>query len=276
MKITFFAAQKDKEMNIAVAMARHCPYDFEVADSKKYLEGYRDYDIACIFGVKGFSNKVVAEGKCIYIDKGYLGRGQYYRVSYNAFHPSHYMCDKELSWDRWLEQGISLYPKVERDGAIIYAGSSQKYCDFHGLGDATEYAKEVIRHIRGYDHDRREIIYRPKPSWKAAVSIEGTTYSDNTEKLSDLLRNKLSLLVTHGSNAAIESLIMGVPAIVLDKKNPISQYCSGTVRELNNPAFPARADFEEFLAQLAYQQWTIDEMANGAMWNYLSGAINEN
>ena len=50
-------------------------------------------------------------------------------------------------------------------------------------GDPTEYAKYLVSEIRKYS--KRQIWYRPKPSWRDAMPIEGTYFSRH-KKIAEL------------------------------------------------------------------------------------------
>lgn len=213
----------------------------------------------------------------IYMDKGYTRASipgpvkvwEYWRVSLDEHHPTEHLTKMAMPYDRADALGLVLKP-WRRDGRrIILAGSSQKYHDFYGLRHPTDWARKVVRQIREVDA-KREIVYRPKPSWKEATPIEGTTFCREGD-IYDLLTDAWCL-VTHGSNAVFEAILEGVPCIVLGNAvaKPIS---STTLKHLPFPDMRSYAVRHQWLANLAYWQWTMPEMMQGAAWAFLRPKI---
>jgi hypothetical protein len=135
------------------------------------------------------------------------------------------------------------------------------------LGDPTEYNGRLIAEIRKYT--RRPIIYRPKPSWRDARAIRGARYSPPHEQLGSLLES-VHCLITHGSNACLDAMMLGVPSIILGEAvmAPIS---SRSVSEIEHPRLARMNERRQLLGNLAYHQWTEAEMASGAAWGVIKG-----
>lgn len=227
-------------------------------------------DVGVVVGVKDKSHPIMeaylAAGRhAVFIDKGYTRiRGgplgtEYWRVSVDAFQPLAYFRDKIRSDDRWKALDVPVRFTRNKGTAVLFAGSSQKFCDWHGLGDATAYAERTLAALR--QHTDREIVYRPKPSWGDAVPIDGYQYSRDGDKFVTRLEAAYCL-VTYGSNACFEALISGVPTVVLGDgvTAPLS---STTVEGVADPLFPPPHKTYELACALAYCQWTLDEMAAG-------------
>ena len=69
--------------------------------------------------------------------------------------------------------------------------------------------------------------------------------------------------VTYSSGAAIDSLLLGVPAFSLC---PASMAWSVTDHELKKIDAPTLFDRRPWLDQLAHSQWAISEIESGAVW----------
>lgn len=245
-------------------------------------EAEKRYDLAVVVGVKGHSGPIFKAyrdiGKhAVFIDKGYTRlRGGpvgtlYWRVSIDSFQPLPYFQKRPRPDDRWGKLGIEIKPRQEGGEAILFAGSSQKYCDWFQLGSATRYADYVLKAIR--ERSSRPIIYRPKPSWADAVPIEGYEYSPDTDKFVTRLE-QAHCLVTFGSNACFEALISGVPSVVLGEgiTKPVS---STTVKEVDNPKFPDASVVYQLACDLAYCQYSLKEMFKGVCWQHVEEVIHE-
>lgn len=281
MRIRFYAAEDKTEASIAHALrdgaGRHGDR-VEVVPAK--LAGFDpDVDVACIFGLKGKSRQIVdayREGGRIALlfDKWLIRYPKIsYRVCINAGHPLLYMQREPRPSDRLDRLGILL--SMERRGGrrIVFAGGSQKYCDWHGLGDANEYAERVFSDIRDALPDRHgfELVYRPKPSWGGARAIVGTRLSTRDEMIGKVIADAY-VLVTHGSSAAIDAIFHGVPAVTLGTcaATPMS---GRTAADAANPVFPKRHALQKWAYALAYCQWTVNEFRSGEAWAFLRREI---
>jgi hypothetical protein len=284
ISIVFYHTEKEHEVMLADAFEEGCT-GREVSFSKKFTAEYirPEADIAVIMGVKGATKKIMDDylksgRQCLYLDKGYVRRkvegcgiSEYYRLSVNSTQPTNYFQTIPQSSKRWDKLGYNLQRMYKNpEGAIIFAGSSQKYCDFHGLGDATEYAQSVIKEIRKCSNN--EIIYRPKPSWSDATPIEDTTYSGPERKIWVELENAYCL-ITHGSNAAFDALINGVPVIILG--DGVARPLSRTkISDINNLYYPNGIERLQWFYDLAFCQWRIDEICSGRFWKHIGSFLN--
>lgn len=238
----------------------------------------RKADVGVVVGVKDKSGPIFkayrAAGKhAVFIDKGYTRiRGGplktlYWRVSINTFQPlAYFRCGRPDH--RWRALNIPI-TEYRPGSTVLFAGSSQKYCDWQGLGPATAYAERVLAEIRKYTD--RPVVYRPKPSWKDAVPVDGYDYSPDSDKFITRL-DEAHCLVTYGSNACFEALLNGVPSIVLGDgiTRPVS---STTAADVEAPRMPNRDELYHLACDLSYCQWTLDEFANGTCWEDACGVF---
>lgn len=290
MKVHFYVVgDKQREHDVADAVGegiRSSGDEFTKSDAGAFVEPDTRFDVACVFALKGRAKPILEAyqtlgTRTLLFDKGLIrastGHGApngYYRVSIDDFMPLariERMMRDGVSAKRWI--ATSMKPRENRrkltaDGPVIYAGSSQKYCDFHGLGDEHEYAVDLCRRLRKATPKVRDIIYRPKPSYDMAKPVEGTIWSRPPQMLGQLLPGAHAL-VTHGSHAAIDAILMGVPAIVLG--DGAARPVSGTdLSELDGmPRYPDRETRAKWLAAIGWWQWTVPEMVDGSMWQFL-------
>lgn len=242
-----------------------------------------DTDLAVFFGIR--CHKLIREAEArgipiMLIDKGYFNRNLYLRVSLGGYQPPYF---DELDYDssrltRTLR--VTLAPRNHKSNKlVVYAGSSQKYCSYHGLGDATEYATKVCAELEVALQGQKRIWYRPKPSWykgylKRENKPPGSPEQAQLDPLSDRLWRVLQnahCLVTHGSNAAVEALVHGVPVIMLSPPgvSPVRTLCETKIANVLDPYWPSDSDRVRVLSNLAWCQFTLEEIASGFMWNTL-------
>ncbi len=77
-----------------------------------------------------------------------------------------------------------------------------------------------------------------------------------------------AVCVTWNSTCAIQAVIMGVPCIAMDEG---SAAWAVTSHELNGPLY--LGEREQWAYNLAYRQWTHDELADGSAWEVLKHGI---
>jgi hypothetical protein len=271
-RIVFYVSQKEREQKLAEAFLAGAAAHGFLTEKRQTSDSTNasDFDYACMVGVKSKTlwGKMKAQGvKPIMFDKGYVrskydGAWRYWRVSVGMHHPTVGALTREYPTDRFdaLQLPIQRWRKEDRNKHVLYAGSSEKYHNFYGLPHPTDYARRIIKGIRGVC--ARRIVYRPKPSWSEAVPIRAASFSKNGESIgADLTR--AHCLVTHGSNACFEAALMGIPSIILGQgvMKPISS------TRLVDIEKPLMGDRYPILCALAYHQWTLDEMRSGEAFN---------
>lgn len=288
MKVSIYISEnKERERNIGAALAegfRKHGEDVETFPTENYLGPKGDTQVAVTIGLKGHSKKIFEDHRraarhTILVDKSYFARKEYCRLSLDGFQ-SPYLNAISRPADRFDQLGVKLRKQRQSAKHVIYAGSSQKYCDWHDLGDATRYAESWCRNIKktltrtgrlaGFP-----IIYRPKPSWAAlhpedAKPIDNTKFSGPSETLASLLED-CYLLVTHGSNAAIEAIAAGVPVALISKEG-VSAVWDLSEKNFDNflkPYFPSDEARRQTFNNLAYWQFNADEMSSGLAWDIL-------
>lgn len=287
MRVAFLHSDKSRERLLADAFLLGVrTHGHETASyALGQLEEPGDYDVAVMVGVKSkelFRAHHRAGKRVIYLDKGYSRaksispvRGwEYWRVSIDRHHPTSFLRVQSQPSDRWRKLGLRMAKwQKNRTGHIVLAGSSAKYHDFYGIKDPTAYMAQIVRAI-SRSEPNTPMLYRPKPSWHDAVPIEGTQFSPPTATIMDALEGA-RLLVTHGSNACFEAVLLGVPCIILGDAvaAPISSTVLG---DLQKPRLAKEPEREQWASNLAYWQWTSEEFASGEAWEFLGRALHAN
>lgn len=282
LRIAFLHNDEPRERLLADAFLRGAArHGHEVAAIAKALAPDPGrFDVIGMVGVKSrelFRTHQHAGTHVVYFDKGYcrqrspngLRTWEYWRVAIDAHQPTDRLMKREMPGDRLERLDIELRPWRTTGDCIVYAGSSAKYHDFYGLREPTTYGAKIVRHIRSLS--KRPIVYRPKPSWKEAVPIEGTRWSGREEKIGELMSHAW-VMVTHGSNACFEAVLWGVPTIILG--NGVARPLSSTVLEdIERPRLASDEERLSWLKALAWWQWTTAEFASGEAFEFLEGEL---
>ncbi|BCH33144.1 hypothetical protein MesoLjLc_50740 [Mesorhizobium sp. L-8-10] len=284
MKVCFFRSEKPREGLLADAFARGVIEHGDEAVVRNLTgepQVADDCEVAVMVGVKSkelFQANWNAGVHTVMLDKGYVRHGgpgpvhvwEYWRVAVDAHHPTRYLMKTQRPSDRF--DMLRLEPKPWRSAGehVVIAGSSAKYHDFYGIADPTTYVRRLIKRLNQATGGR-PIVYRPKPSWKEAIPVKGALFSKGKESLLDVL-DGAHVLVTHGSNACFEAVLAGIPCVILGDAvaKPISKT---EIAEIEHPLMVDESSRRQWLWNLAYQQWKLNEFASGEAWNVIRPLI---
>lgn len=238
----------------------------------------------CIFRGLGMSPYI---HKCIeneidfyYIDTGYFGNKltkKWHRVAFNnlqtlnhiSFIEANHILKDGLGMKNFKDIFHNRFPKImgcsyddfkveecKRGDKILIVPPSQKVFNHFG-GDAKEYIDKLIEKIKTITD--RKIEVREKVSRSERLKFT----------LQDQLRTgEYHCLVTFNSIASIESVLVGMPAIVLGPN--AGEKLSET--KLDNIEKPFYSDFNtirDHIYYLSLCQFEIEEMANGRAFDII-------
>ncbi len=199
------------------------------------------------------------KGNWVAFDLGYWNREDTFRVSVNAEHPmpAQLKCCDDPS--RLRESAIALRDDYCPDGHIVLVGMGPKSRIWQPGYEAAELAR--IR--AAYPH--REIVFRPKPGKEPPPGIDAPHVADGP--IERVLRGA-SLVVCKHSNVAIDACIAGIP-VVCDGGAAAALYGN----DLSAPRQPSPAARLRFLQQLAWWQWSRQQISSGEFWPWLERVL---
>jgi hypothetical protein len=232
----------------------------------------RDYDklaqlpddvipiVGCTAELRPLIDRWQARGRTwIYWDRGYCRRvfatdlprgadGGMYRWHINAFQMAKI---RQVPSDRWIHTKTEVIPWSRNGRHIVIAEPSPYYAKFHRIEDWTE---RTVRRLR-------EITDRPLVSRTKEMQRRASDHMAGGRRLWDDLQGAHAL-VTHGSNAAVEAVIMGCPVFV-DASSAAALVGKTDLGEIEDPIYPER---EPWLWSLAYCQFNESELVDGTLW----------
>lgn len=151
-------------------------------------------------------------------------------------------------------------------------------------GDASLHGTDIL----GWMHDTatelrrltdRPIVLRPHPAsgkrdleaFAAAFHGDRQISLDHPPKgtLATALRDCWAA-VAFSSSGTVDALLRGIPAIALDRGNiawPVTDHDLAAIER------PTLYDRERWLHELAYTQWSLDEIRDGVVWRHLRPAL---
>ena len=230
-----------------------------------------EFEVAIFYGLAGGLAKLLADyrdsgRKAFYIDLGYWGRRKLsrwdgnHKIALNSRHPTAYFQQKPKPPQRFNEFGIPIRPWRTSGRHVVVIGMSAKAAAAEGLRPH-QWETETILRLRQLTD--RPIIYRPKPNWDEAKPIPGSLFGKGPSLEQHLV--DCHAVVAHHSNAAVDALLAGVPCICPDG---VASVLSGhQLEQIEAPPTPDGR--EQFAYDLAWTQWSVDEMQEGRVYQYL-------
>ena len=250
---------------------------YEGCPEKKSLRSFEDYepsDVAVVFGVYKSRvpvsfprGKIISQQRknnldVIVLETGYINRGDgenhHYAAGFNGLNGRADSKNHGAAPDRAEKLGVKLKPWKTGEN-IILCGQVPWDASVDHI-NILSWLVDAVENI-GRESDR-PIYYRPHPLAKT-IPIGGTLYSTE-ELLADL--SDAHCCVTFNSNSAVEAAIEGVPVFAFDEGSMALPIANTQWSKIENPDTPSR---ERWLNELAYCQWTPDEMRAGLAWKHL-------
>jgi hypothetical protein len=157
---------------------------------------------------------------------------------------------RDVPDDRWRKLNIANEVKPWRKGGrrIVIADTLPDYWNVRGL--PVDWSFRMAKYLK--DRTDRPIYVRPKEN---SVPLQ-TDLAD------------AHCLVAHGSIAAVEAAIMGIPVFV-DQESAAAFVGRVGFDDIENPTYPDR---QRWLHCLAYNQWNEAELVDGTLFKMLGDA----
>lgn len=217
-------------------------------------------DIIPVVGCSPYLTPLIADWRkrgrdFLYWDRGYARRifatdlpqgdnGGFYRWTLNAFQLREI---RDVPDDRWKALKTDAWPWQRTGRHIVVAEPSPTYERFHGIEGWTARTVKALNELTD-----RPLLIRNKEMQRFG------------RKLHEDLKGA-HCLVTHGSNAAVEAVIMGCPVFVHpDSAASLVGRCD--LARIEEPIYPDR---QPWLNSLAYNQWNEQELCDGTLWKMI-------
>lgn len=234
---------------------RRAGYTITWRESIDYPEGDEGHaDLLAIWGDYYGSERIYADHagsrRLLHIDNGYLGRGHfdgYYSVTLGAKQAT------DAAWQYWPfppdrreKLDVTCTPWRRHGDRILVLGLSRKQCEnlHFAYPGWNKHLQDEVRHV-----SHRPVVLREK------------RYDQLQPPLPEiLLQEDWRLVVGYNSKGLIEALVAGIPILAL------GPCAAAALDSADLHRLTYSDDREAFLAWLAYQQWTLTEIAQGAPW----------
>jgi hypothetical protein len=246
--------------------ARLCPLD----------QGYQESDVAVLFGVgkrnveashaRGaliFEHHLRRKKPVLIIERGFIKREDYYGVAWNGLNGMGDFCAVDCPADRWKALDVEIKPYRSGDYTLLCGQVPWDASVQHT--DHMAWLKQVYDVISN-THDR-PIIFRPHPLAKEldyGIPCSANSWEDDLKGANSV--------ITFSSTASAMAILEGVPIFTLDPGSMAFEIgMHGLTPDLLD--FPMKPHRDFWAYNLAYKQWTADEMASGMVWDRMKGFL---
>lgn len=201
----------------------------------------------------------------------------------STYHPRHFNIKKQYSPERaemllkrndiqlndWREDGdhILIATQVPNDSSLrgIDIWASLQY-DLIKLRQYTNRRIFITLHPevqKGWGKKRFDDASKHYANFQKVVNMVGAQILTQDSK--SLLQNCWAV-ICYSSGFSFDALVRGIPVITLSNRNFAAPICSHFIEEIENPKM---GDRMEWLSNIAYCEWSIEEIRNGICKEHL-------
>lgn len=204
------------------------------------------------------------------LERGFIGdRVHWTSIGFDGLNGRADFVVKDMPHDRFRKHFAALMRPWKKNGRYVLVNAQ---CQ----GDASvapyvNFRKWAARTVKAC-HTRfpgKLIMWRPHPvevERGCACDIEGATTSKGRTLAEDLAG--AYAVVTFNSNSGVDAVMAGVPTFTFDEGAMAWPMAAHNFDE--NRVFPSRI---QWAADLAYKQWSMDELKQGVPWSYLKEKV---
>ena len=206
------------------------------------------------------------------LERGYFGdRFAMTSLGWDGLNGHANFCNARSPADRWLKHGWPLPDWREGGEYALICGQVARDAAVADVNLPAWYAGVTALIARAWPG--LPVRFRPHPLARQAVQPPGVRLATGT--LADNLRDAV-FTVSYNSNTGVDSLLAGVPTY---RGSPGSMAGAlapllvnpGALAEM--PRWNKSADRQAWAHDLAYCQWTHEEMTSGAAWDHIKRGL---
>jgi len=263
-----------------------------------YDERYTGCDVAVMLGSwkpdrtnihHTVRSDIAKKSNCfICIETPLLGRlvnaeNKYHRVGINGFlnRDAVFIEDRNYSDDRFKKLRIPYegWKKSRGDKIVIALQLAGDASMRHN--DVNEWCIDTVDKIRMYSDRPIEIRTHPAISDKgmgnhdqlvrhfAFGDYKRVTFVNGKNVSWEKQINTAHCVVAYTSGLSIDAVIHGIPVVACDEGNFAWNVCERRIESVENPGMAREENVQQWLNNLAYCQWTPNEMETGECWSHL-------
>jgi len=283
MRVAIYRSKANK-LGVTVASALASGFtargdEVDIVESRHFRVVDDWTQMACVIGLmdRNIYDAHLRAGKhVLLVDEGYINPKRYFRLALDGYQ-SRFIHHKAHSSDRLLTILSDIGTTVQKARTtgypqnILYIGSTQAYCDWHKLGPLHQFDSNICRKLAFYMPDKTA-KHKYLVIWKLVDTPVGPppyphrhTSLVNIDTPIESLFRSVSAVATHGNHAAVTALLAGIPTIICSEPgiSPIYSISETDISKLETPYWPSDEDRIRILSNIAWCQFTLEEIASG-------------
>lgn len=231
-------------------------------------------DVAVMFGLEKYKFPVTkAKGEIIrkarecnagvlIVEQGYIKRTDFRAVGWNGINGHADFRNDGMPPDRWQKLNVTLAPWHQKSGGYVLVCGQVPWDVSVQDGNHLAWCRETVDEAkrRGF-----KVRFRPHPYAVKRNVVHDVACDISAATLADDLASA-RCVVTYNSNTGVDAILAGVPVIAFDDGSMVRTIAGRSLDDLGNPPTPDRT---QWAYDIAYAQWTMDELANGAAWAHI-------
>ena len=222
-------------------------------------------DLFFVWGLIGNNAEILRKMNTVFVDMPYFNRwlpGQdlnqsNWRMCFGNVHDNDMF---NVSIERFESFGVEIKPYQNDAEHILICPSSDTMTRYIHKMDSGEWAASVKKMLIGCTNRPIRIRQKPRKNGTSGPAAADISIED------DLIN--CHAVVTTGSLTAIDALLAGVPVFSTSSNLCPSAWCTNT--NLAKINWPVKYEREHLLANLAWKQFSIEEMRNGVCYEAIN------
>ena len=202
----------------------------------------------------------------VVLEIGGLDRDTTWKIGINGINQGSYFVRGDKDQARANKLGLALQD-WKKGSNILICGQHEKSQQWENMPPMADWVSAQIKEIRQYTDRPIKVRQHPRSLFRLDRQFDNVVLDAYTPFKEDL--NNAWAVVNWCSNPGTESIIHGVPAFVGPKSlaAPVANLSLETIETPNRP------ERQQWLNNIAWTEWTLEEMSVGLPQQYLTMEI---
>ena len=227
-------------------------------------------DLAVLWGhrqIQIINNQRKNNKPYLVMERAYMGdRFDWVSLGFNGLNGRADFCNHDIisssRWDKYFSQYLKPWKDIDRTKPVLVIGqvtgdAAHSHIDIH------QWYRDTIKY---YNDNKISVIFRPHPLGKDDIIqyLKGLTFKLDTNSTLEETFKEIRAVISLNSNSSVLSVLEGIPTVTCDIGAMAYDVTSHDLSDIEYTP-----DRTKWCNQLAYTQWTPDEIRSGVAWQHL-------